>query len=142
MDVASTSMRTLARRLLELEAAGLSAADAETFEAVRLVERLRISLTRFAGPDGFRILLQRALAMSRADIPGLRDVRIKGVGRMEGFEEYCANSPDDGADAGVAITTSLLELLVIFIGEPLTRRLVREAWPDLSQDEWKRIETR
>ena len=42
---------------------------------------------------------------------------------------------DGGAEAAVAITAHLLGLLVTFIGEPLTLRLVREAWPDASLDE-------
>ena len=40
-----------------------------------------------------------------------------------------------GGEAAVAITAHLLGLLVTFIGEPLTLRLVREAWPDASLDE-------
>ena len=40
-----------------------------------------------------------------------------------------------GADAAVAIIAHLLGLLVTFIGEPLTLRLVGEAWPDALLDE-------
>ncbi len=43
--------------------------------------------------------------------------------------------PNGGVEAAVAITAHLLGLLVTFIGEPLTLRLVREAWPDASLDE-------
>ena len=50
-----------------------------------------------------------------------------------------AVTTDGGADAPVAIIAHLLGLLMTFIGEPLTLRLVREAWPDVLLDgqDWK-----
>ncbi len=49
---------------------------------------------------------------------------------MEGLEKLVADARPVAADAAVAITANLLELLVIFIGQRLTMRLVREGWPD------------
>ena len=46
-----------------------SATGAHVHEAVRLCEKLRISLTRFAGADGFISLLRRALVLARAEVP-------------------------------------------------------------------------
>ncbi|HVK09314.1 MAG TPA: hypothetical protein VM597_11100, partial [Gemmataceae bacterium] len=37
-----------------------------------------------------------------------------------------------GSEGGVEVVAHLLGLLVTFIGEPLTLRLVRDAWPDVS----------
>ena len=48
-------MRDLARRLLAAEAASQTAAGPHVHEAVRVCEKLRISLTRFAGADGFAV---------------------------------------------------------------------------------------
>jgi hypothetical protein len=115
-----------------VEAASKSATDAHGHEAVRVCEKLRIALTRFAGSDGFRSLLRRALALARAGVPSLQAVKLKPDGTLEGIEVIAVDATNGGAEAAVAITTHLLGLLVTFIGEPLTLRLVREAWPDAS----------
>ena len=130
MDTPSPSTRDLARRLLAAEAAGRSAADPRVHEAVRVCEKLRVCLTRFIGPDGFTSLLRRALALARTEVPALHGVTEKADGSLEGLDQLAA----DGGDAATAITTHLLTLLVTFIGEPITTRLMREAWPDASLD--------
>ncbi|MEX0611764.1 MAG: hypothetical protein WD738_00900 [Pirellulales bacterium] len=134
MDTLQASMRELAQRLLALEAASQSAADAHVDEAVRVCEKLRISLTRFAGADGFTSLLRRALALARADFPAVETVKLKPDGSLEGFEMLAAGATNGRPEAAAAITTHLLGLLVLFIGEPQTLRLVREAWPEASLD--------
>ena len=134
-------MRHLARRLLAVEAASQSASQPHVHEAVRVCEKLRISLTRFAGADGFASLLRRALALARSEVPAVASITVKADCTMEGLEELTAaarksgGGGDGGAEAVAAITSHLLGLLVTFIGEPLTLRLVREAWPDASLDE-------
>jgi hypothetical protein len=138
MDTPSPSIRDLARRLLAMEAASQSAADPRVHEGVRVCEKLRVSLTRFAGVDGFTALLRRALALARAEVPALHGTPETAAGSMDGLEKVAAeggNSGVGGGDAAVAITAHLLGLLVTFIGEPLTVRLAREAWPDASLDE-------
>ncbi len=135
MDTPSASIKALARRLLAIEAAQTSAADPHAHEAVRVWEKLRISLTRFAGSDGFTSLLRRSLAMARADVPSLQTVTLKVDGSPEGLEALAADARASGREAATVITAHLLGLLVTFIGEPLTLRLVREAWPDASLEE-------
>ena len=135
MDTPSPSIRDLARRLLAMEAASQSAAEPRAHAAVRVCEKLRVSLTRLAGADGFTALLRRALALARAEVPALHGITEKADGSLEGLEELAADARNVGIDAAVAITAHLLGLLVTLIGEPLTVRLVREAWPDASWDE-------
>ena len=129
-----SSTRDLARRLL---AASQSASGPHVHEAVVVSEKLRVSLTRFAGADGFASLLRRALVLAGADVPSLQNVKIGSEGRLEGFEQLVADKATGGAggEAALAITANLLGLLVTFIGEPLTQRLVREAWPDTLLDD-------
>lgn len=134
MSSPSPSTRELARRLLALEAARPSTHE-DTSAAVRVCERLRVSLTRFAGPDGFASLLRRALTLARAEVPSLQAVTVVPDGRLEGFETVAAGPGPAGADAAAALTAHLLELLVTFVGTSLTLRLVRDAWPDASLDE-------
>ena len=124
-------MRKLAERLLTLEADSStpSHADADEHEAMRVIGKLRLSLIRFAGSDGFTAMLRRALALARADVPALDTVRLKPDGSIEGFDAVVAYASNAGRDGALAITSHLLALLVTFIGEPLTLRLVRDAWP-------------
>lgn len=93
--------------------------------AVRVADKLRVSLTRFVGQDGFTALQRRAVALARADVPSLRTVKVTAEGRLEGIEEV-----DNSGEAASAITSRLLGLFVTFIGEPLTLSLLREAFPD------------
>ena len=131
MDTPSSSMRDLARRLL---AASQTVSDPHVHEAVLVSDKLRTSLTRFAGADGFTSLLRRALVLARAEMPSLQSITIGANGRLEGFEQL-ATGTGAAAAAAAAITAHLLGLLVTFIGESLTLALVREAWPDTSLDD-------
>ena len=116
-------MRALAQRLLILEGPLQGAADDPTAQAMRVFERLRVALARFAGSDSFASLVRRALALAKADEPALQQVSIKANGSLEGLEQIAG-------DPIVTIIAHFLGLLVTFIGEPLTLRLIRDAWPD------------
>ena len=129
MNDPSTSLRAWAEQLLAAEAAGLFAPDAPVQEAVRVSEKLRISLTRFVGPDGFAALLRRALALARADVSSLQNVEITADGRFKEMKALAAGAEID-IEGATAITEHLLALLVDFVGRSLTFRLLRDAWPD------------
>ena len=129
-NIPSALTRAWAQQLLAMEAPNQSAPDAHLHETVRVWEKLRISLTRFAGADAFTALLRRAIALAKADVPSLHAVKVTADGRMEGIEEFAA----DGGRGGVEITAHLLALLVTFIGESLTLRLVHDAWPGVRLD--------
>ena len=135
MEPPPASLRKLARRLLAAEAASRIDADPPVHAAARVFEKLRISLTRFAGPDGFASLLRRALALARAEAPALHAVTLRSDGSIEGLEALLGDATNDGPESLVAVISNLLGLLVTFIGGPLTRRLVGEAWPNESLDE-------
>ena len=127
-------MRALARRLLAAEALRPPASDQHLHEAVRVYDKLRLSLTRFAGADGFAALLARSFALARAEVPSLNRLTVKPDCSMDALEAFVADEADGGTEAAAALTAHLLGLLVTFIGEPLTLRLVRESWPDASLD--------
>ena len=128
-------MKDLARRLIAVEAASENVTDAHVHETVRVCDKLRISLTRFAGSDGFSSLLGRALALARAEVPSLQTVKIKPDCSLEGIGVLVGDTTNAEPEAAVAITAHLLGLLETFIGRALTLRLVREAWPNASLDE-------
>ncbi|MBP3959860.1 hypothetical protein J8F10_31820 [Gemmata sp. G18] len=127
MSTVPPAIHDLARRLIALEAARPESPGAPLGGAVRVCDRLRTALARLAGVAGFRSLLSRALALATAEAPELAAARVRTDGALEGLEGF---PYDHDTGAGVAIVTHLLGLLVTFIGEPLTLRLVRDAWPD------------
>lgn len=127
-------MRGLARRLLALEASLGSSSPQHLNEAVRVCDKLRTSLTRFAGAEGFASLLRRSLALARVEAPSLNRVMVKPDCSMDGLEALAADDANGGVEAAVALTAHLLGLLETFIGAPLMLRLVRESWPDASLD--------
>jgi hypothetical protein len=133
----SRSIQVLAKQVLTIEAASRRASDAHAHEAVRVCEKLKISVSRLAGADGWASLLRRSLALARDDVPLLSHVTLKPDCSMDGLEALAAQDAQGAVEAGAAIVRHLLELLVTFIGEPLTLRLVRESWPDASLDETK-----
>ena len=85
------------------------------------------------GNGGFHALLSRALALASAEVPWLRAVHVKADGSLEGLDELASASWTRMrlSRAGVVLLAQLLGLLVAFIGENLTLRLVREVWPKL-----------
>jgi hypothetical protein len=73
--------------------------------------------------------------LARAEVSSLQSVKVNAEGRLDGFEEFATEMPNRGNDAATVLVAHLFELLAAFIGEALTYRLVREAWPELSPDE-------
>lgn len=134
MSKASPEIQNLARQLLAFEAAHLNASEAGVAVAVRVIDELRIRLIKLAGLDGFRSLLSRSLTLARAEAPYLNRVSVSANGSLEGWEEI-EQSQDAAGQAARILLTHLLALLVTFIGESLTLRLVSDSWPETSINE-------
>jgi hypothetical protein len=135
MSTASPEIQDLARRLLAFEAKHLNSSDARVDVAVQVIEELRMRLIRFAGVDGFRSLLSRALALAKAEVPSLNIVHVGADGSLEGFDGIeGSEGAGTATQAGIILVAHFLELLVTFIGEPITLRLVRDKWPEASLD--------
>ncbi len=135
MSTASPEIQDLARRLLAIEAERDNSSSARVDVAMRVIEELRLRLIRLAGVDGFRSLLSRALTLAKAEVPSLNIVQVRADGSLEGFDGIVQRQEAGAAwQAGIVLVAHLLELLVTFIGAPLTLRLVRDKWPDASMD--------
>jgi hypothetical protein len=135
MNTTTPAMKDLARRLIAFEATRNPSAG-PVGATWRACEALRGPLAKFVGMAGFRSLLSRALAIAKAEIPSLGSVQVRPDGSLEGLEGV---EPNQDADAGAVVVTQLLGLLVTFIGEPLTLRLVWDAWPDATEAETDRM---
>jgi len=119
-------MRELARLLVASDVSSHAESGADAVN-----RNLRTSLIRFAGGGGFVSLLQRSVSLASAEVPALRTAKVTTDGRLEAV----ALSGAAWDEAVVVVTARMLELLVTFIGDPLTRRLVREACPEASPGE-------
>jgi hypothetical protein len=125
-------MRDFAERLIAYETRGNKSSETKPPAVVLVGEKLRPQLATLMGNVGFRALLSRALALANAEVPWLRAVRVKADGSFEGLDEFGAQvDPDEVFEGRVVLLAHLLGLLVAFIGEDLTLRLVREVWPKL-----------
>ena len=128
-------MRDFAERLIAYETRENKSSETKTPAAFHVSEKLRPHLMTVIGNTGFRALLSRALALANAEVPWLRAVHVKSDGSLEGLDELEAQvDPEEIFQGRVVLLAQLLGLLVAFIGEDLTLRLVREVWPKLSLD--------
>jgi len=127
-------MRKFAKHLMVCQAVRGKSSGTNTPEAFRALEQLRPQLTALMGDGGFRALLARVLALARAEVPWLRGLQVSPAGDLVGLEELRARLLDRAElfEGGVVLLARLLGLLVTFIGENLTVRLVREVWPEIS----------
>jgi hypothetical protein len=113
---------------IEVNPSGILAA------AERVCQKLDPHLSRLVSPAGAQALLSRALFVARTEFPFLEGARAGKVSesRLQGLTERIYDIDAVEAGKGLeAVLGILLDLLVGFIGEDLTVRLVREVWPDL-----------
>lgn len=122
---ATTRARDIAQHLIAYEAiADGPAAEAQP-AAFLVCEKMRRPLSKLTGSAGFRSLLVRALALAKREACTLDAVKVKEDGSLDG-PACCAEEP-----GGALLIAQLLGLLITFIGDALTMRLLYEIWPDL-----------
>ena len=126
-------MRKFANRLIAHETRGNKSSEAKPPAVFHVCEKLRPHLAIFMGNAGFCALFARSLTLAGAEVPWLRAVHLNVDGSVEGWDELEAQvDPKEMPEGEVVLLAQLLGLLVAFIGEDLTVRLVREVWPKLS----------
>ena len=135
-DSITPEVKALASRLMASEAGTAKSAHAEKSVAFRACEKLRQPLSRLTGVAGFRSLLSRALALASGEVRWLKAVHINADGSMEGLNEAEAQlSENEIAQGEIVLVAQLIGLLVTFIGEGLTLRLLEETWPEVAFDD-------
>jgi len=133
---ATQRLKVSARRLVVHETAATKSAGAQKSAAFRVCEKLRQPLSRLSGVAGFRSLLSRALALANDEACWMKAIHVKADGSLEGLEQAQAQlSETEIAEGEVVLIAQLIGLLVTFIGEELTLRLVQESWPDAPFDD-------
>ncbi len=127
--------RDLAQRLLAHENAAGKTSEPTQFAAFGVCERLRQPLITLVGVAGLRSLLSRALTLARAEAPSLSAVQVAADGSLKGLDELASQTDKGQArDEGAILIAQLIGLLLTFIGEGLTLRLVHDVWPEAAFD--------
>ena len=130
MNRPTAEMRDFAQGLVAREARGNKSSGTKAplvFGAV--VDKLRRPLIILAGAAVFRSLLSRALALAIDEVRWLRAVHVKADGSLECPAEIARLGQKEIAHAEAVLITQLLGLLLTFIGEALTLRLLLDVWP-------------
>src|SRR6202011_5095423 len=93
------TMRDLAQRLLAYEAAAGQTPNDNTPAVFRVSEKLRRPLITLAGTAGFRALLTRTLALTKAHTPAVATLEIRPDGSLDGLSDF--KNEGQAAEAGV-----------------------------------------
>jgi hypothetical protein len=71
------------------------------------------------------------LTLARAEAPSLDAVQVAADGSLKGLDEQEPQIDKEQArDRGAILIAQLIGLLLTFIGEGLTLRLVQDVWPE------------
>jgi hypothetical protein len=132
--------RVLAKSLLEHHRRHRNVApqSGDALDGV-VIEELRIYLCKLIGTAGFHALFSRAIKQATKHVPELEGVRLQLNGALEGLADIARHAAHDAEEVLLA---ELLELLVTFIGEDLTIRLLSDLWPDMSPSGASRISSK
>ena len=132
MNRATPKLRAFAERLIASETPGKKSAGTKSDAAFPVVDKLRPHLATLMGNTGFRALLARSLLLAGTEVAWLRTLKVTADGSLEKLDEVATPAdPEKIFEGHVVLLAHLLGLLMAFIGESLTLRLVGEVWPKL-----------
>lgn len=121
---ANPAITRLAERLLAREEVAPIIMEEDRLATSRVYEKLRRPLSHLVGQAGVNSLLQRALALAKRESPALNGVQVMEDSSLIGLA-------GEAAEASSVLVAHLLQLLVTFIGEGLTLRLLHDIWPEM-----------
>jgi hypothetical protein len=127
------AQRELALKVMAHHTGPAAGAEAIAAAARRAYDDLARVSAPLIGQGGFEALTDRALHLARQEFPCL--VHTPDPEHAAGsFSQVVVclerQDPAVATEAAAAVFATLTGLLVTFIGEPLTTRLLRKAWPD------------
>lgn len=120
------------RRILAREAGTGADAAAIAAAARRLCEHFADRLSPLIGQSGVMAVCARSLHLAQRKFPG--HAPVSSADEEEPFalleRSLAQQHPSAASDAAVVVLSTAVDLLTALIGESLTTRLLREAWPD------------
>jgi hypothetical protein len=133
----NAALRQLALKVLAQHAGSTAGAEALAAAARRAYDDLARVSAPLIGQVGVEALAGRALHLAQREYPWLVQTREpKQAERPFAQVIACLERQDPAVaiEAAGAVFATFTGLLVTFIGEPLTARLLRQAWPDAFAD--------
>lgn len=137
MALGNAAHRELALKVVAQHAGPAAGAKAIAAAARRAYDELGRVVAPLIGHGGFEALTARALHVAQQDYPWLVQTRQpeEAAGSFSQVVDCLERQdPPVATEAAGAVFAILTGLLVTFIGEPLTARLLRKAWPDAFSD--------
>jgi len=127
-------MRNLAERLVSSETKDRGSRESKIEASFTVCEKLRQELVALTGVAGFCALLTRTLALlHKEDVLRLGIRRIRLDGSLERVDRAgISDAPEAPEQDPVILPAQLLDLLGVFIGEPMTVQIVENVWPELN----------
>ncbi len=135
IDVANPSTRAAIRALLSKGGEVQSDVTVVGAAAVALCDRLSGQLTPLLGEAGVSALYARSLHLSKSEFPWLALARDAGPTDPPFTQlRVCLGrqAPEAAIEAASAFIAIFCGLLTSLIGDAMTRRLLRDAWPEHS----------
>lgn len=136
MTKTDRTLREIARRVLSAHAASRGRTAAASPEAMeQACGALYRILETAMGPAGLDALVGRAIQLASREYPWLATVKPGPAAEcpLSGLAEAVDGiGTEEAAEAYAALLANIVTLLVTFIGEDLTLRFERHAWPNVS----------
>jgi hypothetical protein len=127
----NASLHPVAVSVLALRAGSGADAVAIAAAAGRAYADLTGVLVTLIGPPGVEALTARASHLALLEYPNEQAVGKNADMPFAHIASWLElQDPAVAADAAAAMLSALGGLLVTFVGEPLTMRLLQKAWPD------------
>lgn len=135
MTTATPRQQATARWLLTAELGdGEGALAGPVAAAERVFQKLSDRLAGLFTLIGSEALVARAVDLSHAEFPFLdeaRTARHADALTLRLWDCAAGAVPDQAREGFEAVLGTLIALLILFIGEDLTFRVLREVWPEL-----------
>jgi len=134
MTTATPSQHAVAQWLLTAEGVDAERRLAAPAAAERVFGKLSQRLAQLITLVGSDALLARAVHLSRAAFPFLGEAQItrSDDSSVLSLPESADRENSQLVDGLEAVLATLVALLVSFIGEDLTARILREVWPEVA----------
>jgi hypothetical protein len=127
------ALRHLALKVLAQHAGTAASSEALATAARRAYEELARVSTPLIGRVGVDALTGRAVHLTLRESPWLRG-RREPAPTIESFDQVIARleqqDPAVATEGAAAVFAAFAGLLVTFIGEPVTTRVLQKAWPE------------
>jgi hypothetical protein len=122
----SAAAAEAARRLWTGVAGNVTGPDQVAGGAARLFTRLRAGLGRWVGVEGYCALLDRAIALVRAEYPAVDSLSCQREDEPLTIETVRAHGSREVAAGVVALLAALIDLLGRIVGDEIAVRLVEQ----------------